>query len=82
MTASGTPGERPEHERARVPERRRDGPARDLAVRDLDRILDPVGEPAEAGAEDDGGPGHERRPLADRGDGVVDHAEPSATRAS
>ena len=76
------PGEGAEHERARVPERRRDRPAGDLAVGDLDPVLDPVGEPAQARAEDDCGAWYERRALADRGDGLVDHAEPSATRAS
>ena len=45
--------ERPEDERARVAHGGRHGPARDLGVRDLDGILDRVGEPAEAAAEDD-----------------------------
>src|SRR5206468_7043753 len=51
----GDPGaaEAPDDERARMTERGRDGPARDLAVRDLDCFLDRVGEAAEPRAEDD-----------------------------
>ena len=82
MTASGTPANVPSTSVPAVPERRRDGPARNLAVRDLDGALDPVGKPAEARAQHDGGPRDERRPRADRGDCVVDHADPSTTRAS
>ena len=65
-----------------MPDGRRHRPAGNLAVRDLDRVLDAVGEAAEPGAEDDRGAGHERRPRADERDRVVDHADPSATRAS
>ena len=48
--------ERPEDERARVSDRRRRGPARNLGVRNLHGTLDRVGEPAEAAAEDDADP--------------------------
>ena len=46
--------DRPERERPRVPERSRHGPARDLAVGDLDRGLQLVREPAEAAPEHHG----------------------------
>jgi hypothetical protein len=39
---------RPEHQGAAVPQCCSDGPARDLAIRDLDSVLDPICEPAEA----------------------------------
>ena len=45
-------------------------------------ILDAIGEAAEARAEDDCDPRRHRDPLPDRVDGLVDHADPSATRAS
>ena len=45
--------ERAEHEDARVPDRRRDGPAGDLRVRDLDAVLELVRKPAEPASEDD-----------------------------
>ena len=76
-------GERPEDERARMAERGRDGPAGDLAVGDLDRILDRVGEarrdpiPSTTAAR---GTSADRSLIA--ASVVVDHAEPSATRAS
>ena len=74
--------ERPEDERARVAHGSRHGPARDLGVRDLVGVLDRVGEPAEAAAEDD----TDARPGAalrlERGNRLVElaQAEPSARR--
>ena len=53
--------ERSDHERPRVSERRRNGPARNLAVRDLDGVLDAVGEAAETGAQDHRRPRNEGR---------------------
>ena len=79
----GDAGNRPEYEHARVPDRRRDRPARDLGVRDLHPRLDLVGEPAEPAAEHDAHPGREVGLLPDPLDGVVDRqTEPSATRLS
>ena len=75
-----------EHEHARMADRRRDGPARDLGVRDLDPVLDLVGEPAEPAAQDHADPRLEVGLLADPLDGLVEqaggHAEPSASRCS
>ena len=76
------PGERSDHERAHVAEGRRCRPPGNLGVRDLDRILDVVGEPSQAGPENHRCPRDDRGPLTDRGDCEVDHADPSATRAS
>ena len=57
--------ERPEHQHARVADRRRDRPAGDLRVRDLDRVLELVGEPAEPAPEDDADARLELRLLPD-----------------
>ena len=75
--------ERAEHEDARVPDRRRDGPVGDLGVRNLDAVLELVREPAEPASEDDADARLDRDLLANEPDGVVQaHVEPSATRRS
>ena len=53
--------ERPEHEHAGVPERRRDRPAGDLVVRDLDAVVELVREPTEPAAEHEADARLERR---------------------
>ena len=75
--------ERPEHQRSRMSHRSRDGPARNVLVRDLDARVELVGEPAETAAEHDADERLERRLLSNPRDGLVDaHADPSATRLS
>jgi len=49
----GNTVERPEDERARMPDRGRDRPAGDVGVRDLHAILELVRETTEPAAEDD-----------------------------
>ena len=75
--------ERAEHQRARMPDRRRDRPAGNLGIRDLDRLGELVGQSAQPAAEDHPDARRELRPLPDSADGVVEtHTEPSATRLS
>ena len=79
----GDAGGRADHERPRVPDGGRRRPAGNLAVRDLDRIFDGVGEPTETAAEHDADGGSHRRSLSDRGDRCFkgrDHV--AATRRS
>src|SRR5262249_44543633 len=82
----GNAADRAEHERARVTHRGRHGPARNLAIGDLDGSFDRLGEPSQAAPEDDAGARFEVRPLANALDGCVDligaHVDPSATRVS
>ena len=67
-----------------MPDRRGDGPAGELAVRELDGIVHGIGEPAEPAAEHDADLRAKRAPGPDRGDRVVEVAQavPSARRAS
>ncbi len=72
-----------EHEYARVSDGRRDRPAGYLAVRDLDTVVERVGEPAQPAPEDDSDSRLELGLRPDPSDGSLDaHVEPSATRAS
>ena len=57
--------ETPEEEASGVARRRRGRPAGELRERDGDRVLDPVGEVAQARAQDDPDLGHEVRPAPD-----------------
>ena len=76
------PAEPPENERARMPDGRRRRPARNLAVRKLDDVLDRVREPAEAAAEHHADLRAQRASGSDRTERVVDvvQAVPSARR--
>ena len=62
----GAAAETPEEQPPGVARRRRGRPAGQLGERDRDRVLELVGEAAEAGAEDDPDLGHEIRPCAGR----------------
>ncbi len=64
---TGRPSERPQEEPPDVARRRRGRPAGQLGERDGDRIDEVVGEPAEAGSQDDPDLGHDRRPGTDGG---------------
>jgi hypothetical protein len=72
-------------EPARVADRSRDGPARDLGVGQHDGLVQVVREPAEAAAEDDGDAGPQLGGRADDGRRLgeaLGHAVPSASRRS
>ena len=75
--------ERAEHEHSRMPNGGGHRPARDLRVRDLDAVVELVGESAETAPEDDAHPRLSLRGLPDPRDrGFEAHADPSATRRS
>ena len=77
------PTERAEHEHSRMPHGGGRRPARDLRVRDLDAVVELVGESTETAPEDDADPRLSLRRLPDPRDrGFEAHAEPSATRRS
>ena len=75
--------EAPEHEHAGVPERGRHGPARNVLVGDLDRVLDRVRESAETRAEHHADLRGLGRARPDRLDGrvVLAHVDPSSRRS-
>ena len=64
---TGRPPSVPRSSRPSVTRRGGGRPAGQVGERDRDRVLEVVGETAEAGPEDDPDLGHERRELADRG---------------
>ena len=81
----GHVAEAPEDERARMADRGRGGPPRDVAVRQLDRLRDRVGKPAEAAPEHHADPRPQLGAGGDRGNRGVERlaqTDPSAARAS